>query len=400
MSGDYTQAAFLFKVKKTLRYTGLYGVSRTLAKIKGQYHAKASAEFEGARWENPACRNPNVPSRNVALIGCGNYSFSNIAYYLSKRNPDFLRSIYDIRRSRALSLCKAYGGALAEGDWTNILRDPQVKIVYIASNHASHAEYAIACIEAGKHVHIEKPHVVSNEQLERLLAAMDRHPEVQVFLGFNRPRSVLFRRLKDAVAQEQGPLMVNWFIAGHAISDDHWYFDAKEGGRVLGNLCHWTDLTLHLVGLDRAFPCRIISATPPGAKSDFVVSVIFADRSCASITFSAKGHTFEGVREVLNLHCGNVLANLSDFQSLTLDVIDRKEKVRLRYRDHGHEVNILNSYRAVSGGEGESRDYVAATARFFLAIREAIESGREVTLGLAEDIEAPPIRIPEQAFAS
>ena len=76
-------------------------------------------------------------------------------------------------------------------------------------------------------------------------------------------------------------------------------FDESEGGRVLGNLCHWTDLTLQLVGLESAFPCQIVPSAPPGSKFDFIVSLIFADRSCATITFSAKGHTFEGVREVL-----------------------------------------------------------------------------------------------------
>ena len=52
-------------------------------------------------------------------------------------------------------------------------------------------------------------------------------------------------------------MMISWFIAGHNIDSDHWYFNPKEGGRVLGNLSHWTDLTLNLIGLDQAFPCKI-----------------------------------------------------------------------------------------------------------------------------------------------
>ena len=189
------------------------------------------------------------------------------------------------------------------------------------------------------------------------------------------------------MARESGPLMINWFIAGHEIADDHWYFDQKEGGRVLGNLWHWTDLTLHLVTLEKAFPCTIIPATPAGSKSDFMVSVNFADRSCASITFSAKGHTFEGVREVLNLQKGDIIANLTDFQMLTIDVVEKKKRVRLRHRDHGHEANILHSLAgAVTNGvPGESRTYVAATAKFALAIRQAIESGEKVVVS-REDI--------------
>ncbi len=400
MSGDYTQAGYLFLARKTLRYVALFGLSRTLAKVRGQYHMRARRTFAGARWTNPGCADPQAPERCVALIGCGNYAFSNIAHYLARHSARFLRLAYDRHQSRALSLCRAYRGAAAVADWREILADPRVTLVFIASNHASHAEYALDCIEAGKHVHIEKPHVVTWEQLGRLASAMRRHPQIKVFLGFNRPRSRLFRQLQSVLAKQSGPLMINWFIAGHEIAAGHWYFSASEGGRVLGNLCHWTDLTLQLVSLEKAFPCQIVPATPAGATSDFVVSVMFADRSCATLTFSAKGHAFEGVREVLNVHKGNALANISDFQTLSVDVIEKRTRTRLRHRDHGHEVNIVNSLEraAADGAAGEDVRYVTATAALFLAIRDAIDQGRTVSLSW-EDITriagGPPAASPD-----
>ena len=390
MTGDYLEADFIFKVRKALRYVRLYGLGRTLVKVRGQYHMRAAQEFGGARWVNPRCGDSDNARRCVAIIGCGNYAYSNIAHYLAKADPKFLRCTYDHTKRRAVSVCGAYGGGFAVADWHEIVADPLVRIVFIASNHASHAEYAIACIEAGKHVHIEKPHVVNDDQLERLLDAMRRHPESKVFLGFNRPRSPLFRKLREFLDRQTGPLMINWFIAGHEIPPGHWYFKEQEGGRVLGNLCHWTDLTLHLVGFERAFPCTIVPATPAGAQSDFVVSVIFADRSCASITFSAKGHTFEGVRELLNVHRGDLLGSLSDFESLTVDVVEKKRKVRLLHRDHGHRANILHSFGGLApdGPPGEAARYIETTARFFLAIRRAIDTGRTIELS-ADALETP-----------
>jgi predicted dehydrogenase len=390
VSSDYTQANFFFKLRKVVRYIRLYGVHKTLVKIQGQYHMRSAIGFNGPRWVNIGCKDPEVSARNVAIIGCGNFSFSHIAYYLRKYNSRFLRATFDIEKSRALSLCRVYGGAYAVEDWKEILSDSKVKIVFIASNHASHAEYAVACIEAGKHVHIEKPHVVSQKQLDQLIAAMRQHPHSKVFLGFNRPKGQLFSYLQEMLTGESGPVMINWFVAGHEIPEGHWYFDEREGGRVLGNLCHWTDLTLHLITMPKVFPCTIVPATPAGAKSDFVVSILFADRSCAAITFSAKRHTFEGVREILNLHKGDILANLADFHTLTVDVVEKKKKIRLRHRDHGHEANIVHSFMgaAENGGPGEAEMYVAATAKFFLAIREAIDSGEKVLLSW-EDITRP-----------
>lgn len=381
MSEDYTQARLTFKLKKAARYVRIFGVSRTLIKIRGQYHMKDTATFKDAMWTNEACAEPDFSERNIAIIGCGNYAFSNIAYYLKRQRPNFLRATYDIDKRRSMSLCRVFGGAYATDVWRDVVTDSKVKLVYIASNHASHADYAIACLDAGKNVYIEKPHVVTHEQCDRLIAAMERNPRSKVFLGFNRPKSRLFKELQRFLAKEQGPLMINWFVAGHQIPADHWYLRDGEGGRVLGNLCHWTDLTLHLVSMRNAFPCTIFSATPPSAESDFIVSIIFADRSCATITFSAKGHTFEGVRETLNVHKGNVVANLTDFDRLTIDVIDRKCHTNLFFRDHGHGTNILDSINRVdTDAPGESIAYVGATAKLFLAVRDAIDSGQNIEL--------------------
>lgn len=372
---DYTAQKFAFQVSKVLRYVRIYGVWRTLIKIKGQYHMKKAYEAL------PKLDSQIRAGGHIGLIGSGNYSFSNVAYYLRKEHGAVIRGAMDTNIHRAASLYEHYGLRYYTDDARKIIADPAIDSVFIASNHASHADYAIECINAGKDVHIEKPHVVSENQLSRLASAMRAHPESKVFLGFNRPRSVLFKELQELLSAQRGPMMINWFIAGHEIPDGHWYFDEKEGGRVLGNLCHWTDLTLRLVGMSNAFPCTIVPATPAGSKSDYVVSVLFADKSCASITFSAKGHTFEGVREVLNIHRGDLLANLTDFHSLTAEVVAKKTKHRLLHRDHGQEANILNSSTSKAG---EDPAYIISTAKFFLAIRQAIDSGQTVVLGSAE----------------
>jgi predicted dehydrogenase len=366
---DYTKKNLFFRVKKVLRYLKLYGLSRTLIKVQGQYHMKKS-------YVNlPQQEKPVRDGGHIGLIGCGNYGYSNIAYYVNKKYKGALRGCMDININAAASLYEKFGLRYYTDDVNDILKDDQIDLVYIASNHASHAEYAISCIEAGKHVHIEKPHVVNDEQFKRLTESMNNNPKVNVYLGFNRPKSELFKQLQSYLKKEDGPLMINWFVAGHEIPDDHWYFDEKEGGRVLGNLCHWTDLTLKLVGLEKAFPCNITPTVPENSKSDFVFSVLFADRSCATITFSAKGHTFEGVKEVLNIHKGNLLGNITDFYTLNIEVVEKKIKKKLIYRDHGHKVNIYNS---VSNHEGEKIEHINLTAKFFLAFKEALDKNKSV----------------------
>lgn len=372
---------WFIKIKKVVRYIRHYGLARTFTKIRGIYHLRFDGTFEGDTWDNLNCKSKLDSSRFTALVGCGNFAFSNIAYYLFRHNKKFLRCAYDPDSSRALSLCRSYGGLYVTRRWEEILADESVRLVYIASNHSTHCDYAIACINAGKHVHIEKPHVVSGDQLEKLMSAMKNNPEIKVFLGFNRPRSALFDKLQHLLSSQEGPIMFNWFVAGHRIPNDHWYFDDKEGGRILGNLIHWTDMSLHLINKETAFPCRIIPGSLPSSRSDFMLMLVFADGSSGAITFSAKGATFEGVREVLNLQRGDVMAQLTDFKNLTVDINHKKYHFAPWFRDHGHEANITNSYQRVEDDmPGEDPTYVEFTARFALAIKNAIESQTETTV--------------------
>lgn len=374
---DYTKQTLLFKIKKTLRYIRLYGLNRTLIKIKGQYHMKR--EFTRL----PVLQDIPKKGKHVGIIGCGNYAFSNIAYYLKKNFGDIVRGAMDININRAASLYKEYGLHYYTNDPDRIINDSSIDLIYIASNHASHAEYAIKALKKGKSVHIEKPHVVTEDQLLRLCAAFEESKE-KIGLGFNRPDSVIGKKIKEHLASQSGASMLNWFIAGHEISPDHWYFKDEEGGRVLGNLCHWTDFVYNMVAPENRYPIKIKPTSAEKSDCDIAVTYTFGDGSISAITFSAKGHTFEGVRERFSAHRGNVLISMDDFKNLMVEVLDKKYKTRLFYRDHGHENRICNSYRLSQSSDnncsGCSTKYVWETGQLFLKTKEALEKDHEITL--------------------
>ena len=94
----------------------------------------------------------------------------------------------------------------------DIINDSHIDLVYIASNHFTHAEYAIQALSEGKSVHIEKPHVVSRDQLDRLVSAM-KASSGKVRLGFNRPGSRFGRILLEHIKNETGTIMINWFLS-------------------------------------------------------------------------------------------------------------------------------------------------------------------------------------------
>ncbi len=178
--------------------------------------------------------------------------------------------------------------------------------------------------------------------------------------------------------------MYSWFIAGHEIPPHHWYFKEEEGGRVLGNLCHWTDFVYQMVSPENRYPITIKPTRSEKSDCDIAVNYIFGDGSIAAITFSAKGHTFEGVRERFAAHRGNVLISMDDFKNLVCEVVDRKHIISLLFRDHGHEDRIRRSYEMVRSDRelqpGCTTSYVWETGQLFLKTKEALEKDKAITL--------------------
>lgn len=372
---DYSRQPLLFKLRKTLRYGRLYGLRRTLAKVRGQYHSRRT-------YAQLPAEQSRRPGRHIGIIGAGNFAFGNIAYYLRKNYGNVIAGVMDRNAARAASLFEEYAADFYTTDAERIINDPEIDLVFIASNHASHAEYAIQALDAGKSVHIEKPHVVSREQLVRLCDAMSRS-RGSVKLGFNRPNSRIGLEIRRALASQSGPSMLNWFIAGHEIPADHWYFRAEEGGRVLGNLCHWTDFVLQLIAPEDRYPLMITPTRAEKSDCDIAVTYVFGDGSIAAITFSAKGHTFEGVRERFAAHRGNVLITMDDFKDLTVEIVEKKHKTSLLFRDHGHEEAIRRSYelvRPIGRSTAAPVEYVWETGNLFLTTKEALDSNQMLSI--------------------
>ena len=376
---DYTSQSLLFKLKKTLRYVRLYGPSRTLVKVKGQYHFKKSYK------SLPKIVDEAGRSGHVGLLGCGNYAYSNIAYYLKKNYGNVIRGCMDPNLNRAASLFEDYGLAYYTDDPQKLLDDPKIDTFYVASNHATHAPFAIEALKRNKHVHIEKPHCVTHAQLETLLDTMATSSGRVLSIGYNRPFSVIGQKIQSCLQAESGESMQSWFVAGHELDPDHWYFSPEEGGRVLGNLCHWIDFVYEMIEPENRYPITITPTRSERSDCDIAVSFIFGDGSIAAITFSAKGHTFEGVRERYASHRGNTLISMEDFKNLTVEIIDRKIHLSPFFRDHGHERSIVASYVAATAADSSkacSAQRVREVGEMFLETRDSLESNCVKTLSV------------------
>ena len=72
----------------------------------------------------------------------------------------------------AEQLQQQHGAEFATTDPERVFADPAVDIVSIATSHSSHAELAVAALQAGKHLFLEKPMAMTTADCLRIHEAM------------------------------------------------------------------------------------------------------------------------------------------------------------------------------------------------------------------------------------
>ena len=105
---------------------------------------------------------------NVAVIGCGEISGLHIKGVLTKEQC-VLYAVCDSARDDRLQRQKdRYGALHAVTDYRELVNDPNVDVVIVATPDNTHLEITCAFLRAGKDVLLEKPMALSNEECEEM----------------------------------------------------------------------------------------------------------------------------------------------------------------------------------------------------------------------------------------
>lgn len=113
----------------------------------------------------------------VGIIGCGDLTIRGVLPHLME--PDARRlmevvAVCDIDGARAQATAERFEVPHWFDDYKKMLGDPRVELVLILTPTACHAEQAIASLERGKHVYLQKPMAATLQDAERVLAAAER----------------------------------------------------------------------------------------------------------------------------------------------------------------------------------------------------------------------------------
>jgi predicted dehydrogenase len=159
----------------------------------------------------------------------------------------------DADEGRARALAARAQGCRAVARWQDVVAAPDVDAVVVATPHHVLAEIALAAIEAGKDVLVEKPAARTAAELEPVLAAAERRRAV-VRVGFNHRYHRAFRKARalvdEGVAGELMFLRARYGHGGRIGYDREWRADARlsGGGELIDQGVHLIDLARWFLG--------------------------------------------------------------------------------------------------------------------------------------------------------
>jgi predicted dehydrogenase len=145
------------------------------------------------------------------------------------------------------------------------------------------------------------------------------------------------------LAEASGPKLLVYRVAAGPVPDGHWYHDRRQGGRVLGEVCHFVDTAQALIGSEIEEAAGLPGGGEPG--DDVVVSLRFADGSLATILYGSVIPT--AGKEWIEVTGGSRRVVIDDFRSAEAD----GKTIWKGRQDKGHRACVGAFRRSVTGGD-------------------------------------------------
>jgi predicted dehydrogenase/threonine dehydrogenase-like Zn-dependent dehydrogenase len=284
----------------------------------------------------------------IGIVGAGNFTKMTLLPAL-KDSGAFYKFIASAGGVSGTALARKYGFSHSTTDYNEILNDADVDLILITTRHNTHASMTTEVLSAGKHVFVEKPLALNNEQLEEIIGAYKQH-NVSLTVGFNRrfsPHAIKIKRLTG-----KGPMnVIATMNAGH-IPPNMWVHDLKVGGgRIIGEACHFIDLITFFTGSKVTAVCMNSMGLNPEASTDNASILLrYEDGSTGVINYFSNGSKAYS-KERIEVYSHDRTAIIDNFRQTTGYGFKGFSKLKTSL-DKGHKNQFTQLiHRVKTGGD-------------------------------------------------
>jgi len=304
-------------------YQALSSAERKHLLVLLRYPERAEALQRRIQLRHTKPTNWTTPVR-VGLAGAGGFAQGVHLPNMVKLRKDYeLRAVMTRTGANANAVATQFEAAYATSDYEELLHDDDIDLVLIATRHNLHGSMVLQALEAGKHVFVEKPLALTEEELAQIEYfysgfAADKAPLLMT--GFNRRFSPGIRYVEGLLKERTTPIIANYRMNAGFIPPDHWVQTEEGGGRNLGEACHIYDLFRFITGAP-VVSIQAAAAVPAGTQwkrnDNFVATVTYADGSVCTLTYTALGDKSHA-KERMDLFVDGKVIQLDDYRSVSV----------------------------------------------------------------------------------
>lgn len=334
---------------------------------------------------------PEVSSQasvvRIGFIGAGSYAQGNLLPHLKGTEKITLEGVLTATGTSSRSVAERFGFAFCAQNTSDIINDPDINTVFIATRHDTHAEYALDALKAGKHVFVEKPPCLTEDELRaiiQVIASSTPHTLESsnpiLMVGYNRRFAPMVQRIKGLLGD--GPMAMAYRINAGSIPADAWIQDPMiGGGRIIGEVGHFIDLLTYING---SLPISVyaIAMQASGDLLDTItLSLKYANGSIGTIAYFANGDK-RLPKERLEIFTHGCAAVLKDFKQLQIYKNGKVAKENQFNQDKGQkaEVDAFLGAIAAGGPPPIAYDSLFNTSMVTFKALESITTGQETRI--------------------
>jgi predicted dehydrogenase len=314
---------------------------------------------------------------SVGVIGAGEFANIMLLKLMNFKNLSLV-GIADRNPDRAWLSAETFDFTYSTSDADVIINDDLINCVFIFTDHASHAPLAVECLKRRKYVYLEKPHAITQEQLDALLNEVEED-NYHVQVGFNRRFAPAISIAKKWLALEQKPVNITFNVRAYDVPPNSFYHWATQGSRIISNICHHLDLSFYIAG-SRPRVINTITSNKGRPDENAVVTVSFENGSLCNILFGSQGDDTVLGQEIIRFMSGNTTIDINNFSAIT--VRKKGEIVENKYFniDFGHSQSLKNFIDNVEQQKRSiyTKNDIRWVAQLFLAADASARQGAPV----------------------
>ncbi|MBW2623062.1 MAG: bi-domain-containing oxidoreductase [Deltaproteobacteria bacterium] len=352
-----------------------------------EYDTKKDHVLSGDRIAlRPVAKTSKVSQVTIGFIGAGSYAQSHLLPNLPKKGEVNLKGILTATSASSRSAGERFGFEFCTSNPDDILKNKDINTIFVATRHDSHAMYVISALEEGKNVFVEKPLCLTLEELGQIrklyeILIKERQEQAPLLMvGYNRRFSPFVQEIKGYI--KESPIAAMYRINAGAIPADHWIQDQESGGgRIIGEVCHFTDTLAYLTG---SLPETLFAASIPG-PNDFndtlQINLKYANGSVGTVAYLANGDK-SLPKERIEVFTTGISIVMDDFKTLTIHSKGKKKKKSLLTQDKGQREEVNSFIENISLGSNEVIPFeeIYCSSLVTFKILESIRKNESVNL--------------------